>query len=149
MINDIFFLFKRISQFLDAEDDETMARCLYLFKLLILINYFYIYILLLSVHVKIIFFIFLFSPQVLPSSEATSTATMDLETAIEDAKRATYFFFNNDFTSAKKILEPWAHTSMYHSLGNSVFACLEAFLTFEQVLLLIPLENFFFIHLLL
>ncbi|XP_008544136.1 tetratricopeptide repeat protein 39B [Microplitis demolitor] len=84
-------------EFLDAEDDETMA-----------------------------------SPQVLPSSEATSTATMDLETAIEDAKRATYFFFNNDFTSAKKILEPWAHTSMYHSLGNSVFACLEAFLTFEQ-----------------
>ncbi|XP_044576728.1 tetratricopeptide repeat protein 39B-like [Cotesia glomerata] len=72
------------------------------------------------------------SPQALPSSEATSTATMDLETAIKDAKRATSFFFNNDFASAKKILEPWAHKSMYHSLGNSVFACLEAFLTFEQ-----------------
>lgn len=58
---------------------------------------------------------------------------MDLETAIEEAKKASHYFFNNDYTNAKKILEPWAESSMYHSLGNSVFTCLEAFLTFEQV----------------
>ncbi|KAK0088393.1 hypothetical protein PV325_012176 [Microctonus aethiopoides] len=59
-------------------------------------------------------------------------STMDLNTALEDAKKACNYFFNNDFLSAKKLLEPWADTSMYHSLGTSVFACLEAFLTFEQ-----------------
>jgi hypothetical protein len=33
-------------------------------------------------------------------------------------------------------LEPWADSSMYHSLGTSVFAFLEAILTFEQVLVI-------------
>lgn len=59
--------------------------------------------------------------------------TMDLDTSIDEAKKAINCFFNNDFASAKRILEPWAETSMYHSLGTAVFACLEAFLTFEQV----------------
>ncbi|XP_043281820.1 tetratricopeptide repeat protein 39B-like isoform X2 [Venturia canescens] len=57
---------------------------------------------------------------------------MDLTTAIAEAKRASDCFFNNDFQQAKNILEPWADSSMYHSLGNSVFAFLEAILTFEQ-----------------
>ncbi|XP_029660077.1 tetratricopeptide repeat protein 39B-like [Formica exsecta] len=58
--------------------------------------------------------------------------SMDLNTAIMEAKRAIHCFFNNDFDQARKILEPWADTSMYHSLGTSVFAFLEAILTFEQ-----------------
>lgn len=76
---------------------------------------------------------------------------MDLDTAIMEAKRAIHCFFNNDFDQAKKILEPWADTSMYHSLGTSVFAFLEAILTFEQVLIIfitfLPLrfEHFFYL----
>lgn len=58
--------------------------------------------------------------------------SMDLDTAIMEAKKAIHCFFNNDFDQAKKILEPWADSSMYHSLGTSVFAFLEAILTFEQ-----------------
>lgn len=34
-------------------------------------------------------------------------------------------------------MEPWAGTSMYHALGISVFAFLEAILTFEQVTVLL------------
>lgn len=59
-------------------------------------------------------------------------ASMDLDTAIMEAKKAIHCFFNNDFDEAKKIMEPWADSSMYHSLGTSVFAFLEAILTFEQ-----------------
>ncbi|XP_012235381.1 tetratricopeptide repeat protein 39B-like [Linepithema humile] len=59
-------------------------------------------------------------------------ASMDLDTSIMEAKKAIHCFFNNDFEQAKKILEPWADSSMYHSLGTSVFAFLEAILTFEQ-----------------
>ncbi|XP_015122765.1 tetratricopeptide repeat protein 39B [Diachasma alloeum] len=62
----------------------------------------------------------------------TRPTTMVLDTAIDEAKKSINCFFNNDFESAKRILEPWAETSMYHSLGTAVFACLEAFLTFEQ-----------------
>ena len=62
-----------------------------------------------------------------------SPSTMDLDTAILESKQAIHYFFNNDFEKAKKILLPWADSSMYHSLGNSVVAYLEAILTFEQV----------------
>ncbi|KZC12619.1 Tetratricopeptide repeat protein 39B, partial [Dufourea novaeangliae] len=58
--------------------------------------------------------------------------SMDLDTAIMEAKKAMHYFFNNDFDKARKIMEPWATSSMYHSLGTSVFAFLEAILTFEQ-----------------
>lgn len=58
---------------------------------------------------------------------------MDLDTAIEESRKAINCFFNNDFDEARRIMEPWAHSSMYHSLGTSVFAFLEAMLTFEQV----------------
>ncbi|XP_076236050.1 tetratricopeptide repeat protein 39B [Calliopsis andreniformis] len=58
--------------------------------------------------------------------------SMDLDTAIREARKAIHYFFNNDFDEARKIMEPWATSSMYHSLGTSVFAFLEAILTFEQ-----------------
>ncbi|XP_043252928.1 tetratricopeptide repeat protein 39B-like [Colletes gigas] len=58
--------------------------------------------------------------------------TMDLDTAIMEARKAIHCFFNNDFEEARKIMAPWADRSMYHSLGTSVFAFLEAILTFEQ-----------------
>lgn len=58
---------------------------------------------------------------------------MDLETALMESKQAIHYFFNNDFEKAKKIMQPWANSSMYHALGNSVFAFLEAILTFEHV----------------
>lgn len=59
-------------------------------------------------------------------------SSMDLQTAVDEAKIAIHYFFNNKFNEAKEILLPWADSSMYHSLGNSVFAFLEAMLTFEQ-----------------
>ncbi|XP_063995679.1 tetratricopeptide repeat protein 39B-like [Diachasmimorpha longicaudata] len=62
----------------------------------------------------------------------TRPTTMDLDRAIDEAEKSINLFFNNDFESAKKILEPWADTSMYHSLGTAIFACIEAFLTVEQ-----------------
>lgn len=62
-------------------------------------------------------------------------ASMDLDTSLMEAKQAIHCFFNNDFEQAKKILEPWADSSMYHSLGKSVLVFLEAILTFEQVLI--------------
>lgn len=62
----------------------------------------------------------------------TQSTSMDLDTAIMESRKAVYCFFNNEFDEAKKIMEPWANTSMYHSLGTSVFAFLEAILTFEQ-----------------
>lgn len=63
-----------------------------------------------------------------------SPTSMDLDTAMVEAKQAIHYFFNNDFAQAKKILEPWSDTSVYHSLGNSTFAFVEAILTFEQVM---------------
>ncbi|XP_055922377.1 tetratricopeptide repeat protein 39B-like isoform X2 [Eupeodes corollae] len=65
------------------------------------------------------------------SIEAMSTE-MDLDIALEEAKLAIHYFFNNKFDDARNLLKPWAHSSMYHSVGNSVFAFLEAILTFEQ-----------------
>ena len=67
------------------------------------------------------------------SCEIFRIINMDLETALLESKQAIHLFFNNDFEGAKKIMEPWANSSMYHALGNSVFTFLEAILTFEQV----------------
>ncbi|XP_046620385.1 tetratricopeptide repeat protein 39B-like [Neodiprion virginianus] len=58
--------------------------------------------------------------------------SMDLDTAMGEAKQAIHYFFNNDFVQARKILAPWAETSIYHALGHSTFAFVEAILTFEQ-----------------
>lgn len=57
---------------------------------------------------------------------------MDLDTALSEAKLAINYFFNNKFYEARSLLRPWANKSMYHSVGNCVFAFLEAMLTFEQ-----------------
>lgn len=32
---------------------------------------------------------------------------MDLQTSLEEAKLAVDYFFNNKFTEAKQLLEPW------------------------------------------
>ncbi|XP_063219648.1 tetratricopeptide repeat protein 39B-like [Bacillus rossius redtenbacheri] len=58
--------------------------------------------------------------------------SMDIDTAMEEARSAVHYFFNNKFEEAREILKPWAETSMYHAVGNSVFLFLEAMLTFEQ-----------------
>lgn len=57
---------------------------------------------------------------------------MDLDTALSEAKLAINYFFNNKFEDARNLMKPWAHSSMYHSVGNCVFSFLEAILTFEQ-----------------
>ncbi|PSN57871.1 Tetratricopeptide repeat protein 39B [Blattella germanica] len=59
-------------------------------------------------------------------------SSMDLQTAMDEAKTAVHHFFNNKFKEARDILQPWANSSMYHSVGNSVFTFLEAMLTFEH-----------------
>ncbi|KAL0277048.1 UNVERIFIED_CONTAM: hypothetical protein PYX00_004469 [Menopon gallinae] len=56
---------------------------------------------------------------------------MSFEESIENARLAVHYFFNNNFEEARKILEPWSKTSMYHALGYSVFEFLEAIMTFE------------------
>ncbi|XP_031834687.1 tetratricopeptide repeat protein 39B-like isoform X2 [Nomia melanderi] len=58
--------------------------------------------------------------------------SMDLDTAIMEAKKAIHWFFNNEFEEARKIMLSWANSSIYHSLGTCVFAFLEAVITFEQ-----------------
>lgn len=62
----------------------------------------------------------------------TPSCSMDLEAALAEAKLGVNLFFNNKFTEAEALMKPWATSSMYHSVGNSVFAYLEAMLTFEQ-----------------
>ncbi|XP_023035843.1 tetratricopeptide repeat protein 39B isoform X1 [Drosophila willistoni] len=58
---------------------------------------------------------------------------MDLKTSLQDAGRAIDYFFNNQFEDARNLLHPFAHKSLYHSMGNAVFAFLEAVLTFEDI----------------
>lgn len=55
-----------------------------------------------------------------------------LATALAESKMAIDLFFNNKFSEARSLMQPWAHVSMYHSVGNSVFSLLEAMLTFEE-----------------
>ncbi|XP_017155612.1 tetratricopeptide repeat protein 39B-like isoform X3 [Drosophila miranda] len=57
----------------------------------------------------------------------------DFKTSIEHAELALQYFFNNQFDEARNILQPFAETSFYHSLGYAVFSFLEAMLTFENV----------------
>ncbi|EFA11237.1 tetratricopeptide repeat protein 39B isoform X2 [Tribolium castaneum] len=57
---------------------------------------------------------------------------MTLERAVDESQKAINFFFNNQFLEAKSLMEPYAATSIYHSLGHSVFLFLEAILTFEH-----------------
>ncbi|RZF37144.1 hypothetical protein LSTR_LSTR015334 [Laodelphax striatellus] len=56
---------------------------------------------------------------------------MDLETAMQEARTAVHLFFNNRFDEAWDMLKPWVGSSMYHTIGNSVFCFMEAVLTFD------------------
>jgi tetratricopeptide (TPR) repeat protein len=62
----------------------------------------------------------------------TSEGDMTLGRAVEESQRAINYFFNNQFIEAKNLMTPYATTSIYHSLGHSVFLFLEAILTFEH-----------------
>lgn len=59
-------------------------------------------------------------------------SSMDLQTSVDESRTAIHYFFNNKFSEARDTLQPWANSSMYHSLGISVFTFLEAVLTFEH-----------------
>ncbi|XP_011148351.1 tetratricopeptide repeat protein 39B [Harpegnathos saltator] len=65
------------------------------------------------------------------AQESLQITSMDLDTAIMEAKKAINLFFNNEFEKAKEILQPWADSSMYHSLGATVLAFLEAIFSFD------------------
>jgi len=71
-------------------------------------------------------------PPPAPRPPLTSSGVHDLDSSLEDARRAITFFFNNQFDEAKSVLRPHADTSLYHSLGTAVFAFMEAALTFQQ-----------------
>ncbi|XP_030021632.1 tetratricopeptide repeat protein 39B [Manduca sexta] len=62
----------------------------------------------------------------------TFRCTMDLETAFEDCEVAVRKFFNNDLVGAMEIMKPWDRTSLYHSLGTSIFEFIPAMLTFDH-----------------
>ncbi|KAE8748393.1 hypothetical protein FOCC_FOCC004825, partial [Frankliniella occidentalis] len=55
----------------------------------------------------------------------------DLESALLDARKSINYFFNNQFDEARLTLKAYQDTSLYHSLGSSVFCFLEAMLTFR------------------
>lgn len=57
---------------------------------------------------------------------------MDLNQALIESKMAIDLFFNNKFDEARHLMQPHCETSIYHSVGHSVFLFLEAMLTFEQ-----------------
>jgi hypothetical protein len=57
---------------------------------------------------------------------------MDLNQALQESKMAIDFFFNNKFEEARQLMSPHCKTSIYHSVGHSVFLFLEAMLTFEH-----------------
>ncbi|XP_019765054.1 tetratricopeptide repeat protein 39B isoform X2 [Dendroctonus ponderosae] len=56
---------------------------------------------------------------------------MTLHRALEEAKQAIFYFFNNQFTEAKQLMSPYATVSVYHALGHAIFLFLEAILTVE------------------
>lgn len=66
------------------------------------------------------------------SGEGPYAYHMDLDNALEEAKLAIDYFFNNRFDEARELMRPYADSSMYHSMGHAVFQFLEAILTFEQ-----------------
>ncbi|XP_044766072.1 tetratricopeptide repeat protein 39B-like isoform X2 [Coccinella septempunctata] len=65
------------------------------------------------------------------SDISTLPEHMTLDRAMEEAQKAIEYFFNNQFTEARNMMVPYANSSMYHALGNSVFLYLEALLTFD------------------
>ncbi|XP_028173581.1 tetratricopeptide repeat protein 39B-like [Ostrinia furnacalis] len=61
-----------------------------------------------------------------------SKCDMDLQLAFEDCEVAIRKFFNNDLVGAMDIMSPWCRTSLYHSLGASIFEFIPAILTFDH-----------------
>ncbi|XP_031335383.1 tetratricopeptide repeat protein 39B-like isoform X2 [Photinus pyralis] len=57
---------------------------------------------------------------------------MTFEKSMEEAQLAINYFFNNQFEEAIELMRPFANSSLYHSIGYSVFVYLEALLTFEH-----------------
>jgi hypothetical protein len=72
------------------------------------------------------------NPQNQSPNSPHASDDMDLDKALNEAKISIDYFFNNRFEEAHSMLKPYAHCSMYHAVGNSVFSFLEAMLTFEQ-----------------
>ncbi|XP_066247193.1 tetratricopeptide repeat protein 39B-like isoform X1 [Euwallacea similis] len=62
---------------------------------------------------------------------ASDLEDMTLDKALEEAKKAIFYFFNNQFTEAKQLMSPYANSSVYHALGHAIFLFLEAILTVE------------------
>lgn len=58
---------------------------------------------------------------------------MDVEHSLDVAELAINYFFDNKFEEAHNLLKPLAGSSLYHTMGNAVFAFLEAMLTFEHI----------------
>ncbi|XP_023015567.2 tetratricopeptide repeat protein 39B-like [Leptinotarsa decemlineata] len=56
---------------------------------------------------------------------------MTIDRALAESQRAINYFFNNQFNEAKDLMTPYSNSSMYHSLGYSIFLFMEAILTFE------------------
>ncbi|XP_045482719.1 tetratricopeptide repeat protein 39B-like isoform X1 [Harmonia axyridis] len=65
------------------------------------------------------------------SNFPTLPEDMTLDKAMAEAQKAITYFFNNQFSEARNMMIPYADSSMYHALGNSVFLYLEALLTFD------------------
>ncbi|KAL0852117.1 hypothetical protein ABMA28_000357 [Loxostege sticticalis] len=66
------------------------------------------------------------------AAEEHSKCDMDLQLAFEDCEVAIRKFFNNDLVGAMNIMSPWCRTSLYHSLGASIFEFIPAMLTFDH-----------------
>ncbi|XP_028032985.1 tetratricopeptide repeat protein 39B-like [Bombyx mandarina] len=66
------------------------------------------------------------------ATEYHPTYDMDLHISFEDCEVAIHKFFNNDLVGAMNIMRPWARTSLYHSLGASIFEFIPAMLTFDH-----------------
>lgn len=56
---------------------------------------------------------------------------IDLEEAIEDTTIALHYFLNNQFSLSDAKLRPYAHHSMYHSLGLGTLLFFQAVMTFD------------------
>ncbi|KAL7726680.1 hypothetical protein ACLKA6_012761 [Drosophila palustris] len=65
--------------------------------------------------------------------EQATCSEMDIEQSLVVAELAINYFFDNRFEEARTLLKPFADSSLYHSMGNAVFAFLEAMLTFEHI----------------
>lgn len=60
------------------------------------------------------------------------TINVDLHKSFKDCERAIIKFFNNELAEAMDLMKPWGQTSMYHSLGTSIFEFIPAMLTFDH-----------------